>query len=122
MRNLTEQKELQNTDFVHIPKKVHKILLRNAVRDCIIAEHLSILSPSNLLLQSLNSALWLIGLNAYNVSPQLFAEFSRVLDKYKLSKLDTIDENVLEKTAKKIIKEWKEIITVLNIKNETYEN
>lgn len=122
MLNKTNQEEIMNKDFVHFPKKVHKILLRNAVRDCIIAEHLSVLSPSNLLLQSLNSALWLMQINAYQVSPQLFAEFSRVLDKYKLSKLDTIDENVLEKTAKKIIKEWKEIIIVFNIKNETYEN
>ena len=122
MLNNTNQEEIMNKDFVHFPKKVHKILLRNAVRDCIIADHLSVLSPSNLLLQSLNSALWLMQINAYQVSPQLFAEFSRVLDKYKLSKLDTIDENVLEKTAKKIIKEWKEIIIVFNIKNETYEN
>ena len=122
MRNNTNQEELKNTDIVHFPKKVHKILLRNAVRDCIIAEHLSVLSPSNLLFQSLNSAIWLMELNAYQVSPQLFAEFVRVLNKYKLSKLDTLDENILEKTAKKIIKEWKEIITVFNIKNATYEN
>lgn len=122
MSNNTNQEELKNTDFVHFPKKVHKILLRNAVRDCIIAEHLSVLSPSNLLFTSFNSALWLMELNAYQVSPQLFTEFSRVLNKYKLSKLDTMDENTLEKASKKIIKEWKEIITVFNIKNATYED
>lgn len=120
-QTITTTEQANENNFVHFPKKVHKIMLRNTVRDCIVAEHLSVLSPSNLLFQSLNTAIWLMQLNAYRVSPQLINEFVRVLNKYKLSKLDSIEEDVLDKTAKKIIKEWKEVITVFNLKNETYE-
>ena len=120
MSNLTNEIPKEET-FFQIPKKVHKIILRNSVRDCIVAEHLSVIT-SELLFTSLNTAIWLMGVNAYCANPQLMQEFIKVLDKYKLSKLDSMNEEILQNSAKKIIKEWKEIISIFNIKNQTYAN
>ena len=119
MSNLTELEKVDKTKFVHFPKKVHKLMLRNCVRDCIVAEHLSVLSD-NLLFTSFETAVWLLGVNSFCANPQITKEFVNVLNKYKLSKIDTMNEVVLQNTAKLIIKEWKEIISIFNLKNETY--
>ncbi len=112
----------ESTEFVHFPKEILTIMLTNTVRDCIISSHLSILLPNEDLFQNLNTAIYLLGVDASRVSPQLIAKFVRVLDKYRLSQLDSVKNSTLTKAAEQVIKEWNEIIIVFNIKNETYED
>ncbi|MGV0948476.1 hypothetical protein ACTS93_15280 [Empedobacter falsenii] len=115
MSNLTNQEIPNEKDFVHFPKEIRKMMLRNTVRDCIVAQHFSKIT-NYVLFQSFPTAVWLIGVNYYTIDDKLEKKMHDVLAKYSLEHCEDTNDEALDNMAKKVIKEWKKLILVFNLK------
>lgn len=118
MSNQTSQEqpnEQKKQKFVHFPKEIHKMMLQNTVRDCIVAQHFSKIS-NYVLFQSFPTAVWLIGENYYTLDDRLEKQLQEVILKYRLEYCEDPNDDALDKFANLIIKEWKKIILVFNLK------
>src|SRR5690606_31293905 len=109
----------KSTEFVHLPKAVHKQLIRNTILDALQESRLRKIFPNDYHSSSVDSLLWLLGFNATRVSWEFRGLIDDIFSKHSLSFLpENIDS---EKLNKKIRKELKPLISLYQLKYNVYE-
>jgi len=117
--NLEPQTPEKSTEFVHLPKAVHKQLIRNTILDALQESRLRKIFPNDYHSSSVDSLLWLLGFNATRVSWEFRGLIDDIFSKHSLSFLpENIDS---EKLNKKIRKELKPLISLYQLKYNVYE-
>lgn len=115
MLNNTEKKQ---NKYLVIPKELQKRLLHNTVRDCLLANHYEVLSQEPAF-QSFETAICLLGQNIYSneVDTKLENALYNILYKYRITSFE--DFKNLDSLATIVIKEWKKLIKIANLNNQT---
>lgn len=107
-------------EFVHIPKQVHKELLKNTILEALQEARMRTVFPNDYSSRSIDSLLWLLGINAKRVTFEFRGLIDQVFERYAPENLNP-DSVHSDRLNKKVRKELKTLISLYQLKFDIYE-